>query len=111
MKATTKLWIALAILIAATPLGLLVPVVVGADTAWGEWSAQELRALVGYLPARMAHLSDLWRAPLPDYALPGQERARLPALGGSYVLSALIGAAVAALVMILIGRVLVRRGK
>jgi hypothetical protein len=111
MRTTTKLWIALAILVVLTPLGLILPGVFGTETAWGEWSTEEVHKLVGFVPSKMAHLSQLWKAPLPDYALQGQENARLPALGGSYLLSAVVGVAVVALVTILLGRVLARRDK
>jgi len=111
MKTTTKLWMALALLVVLTPLGLLLPAWLGAGSAWGEWSLAEVRQLVGYVPAKMARLSDLWRAPLPDYALRGQDHAPLPALGGSYLLSAVVGVAVVAGLTILIGKLLARRDK
>ncbi|HUT74521.1 MAG TPA: PDGLE domain-containing protein [Armatimonadota bacterium] len=109
MKTTAKLWIALLVLVALSPLGIIVAAKLGAETAWGEWGADEVRDLVGYLPAQMARLSGRWRAPLPDYALPGQENASLPALSGSYILSAVMGVAVIVAVTLLIGRVLARR--
>lgn len=111
MNTAAKLWIALAALIVLSPLGLLIPAWLGGGTAWGEWSAEELRRLVGYLPRGMAQLADLWRAPLPDYALPGQENASLSALSASYIISALVGAAVVVGVTILVGKVLARRDR
>ncbi|HWQ46372.1 MAG TPA: cobalt transporter CbiM, partial [Longilinea sp.] len=76
------LWIGLAVLVIATPLGLLAP-----GTAWGEWGANELSDLgLSFIPAGLERLSSLWSAPVPDYDL--------PALGNvtiGYVLSALVG--------------------
>jgi len=84
------LWIGLGVLIIATPLGLLAP-----GTAWGEWSSRELahRGL-GFVPERLAKLETLWGAPLARYDL--------PALGNTslgYVLSAILGIALVAVVI------------
>lgn len=67
------------------PLGLL-----ARGTAWGEWGADELRQLTGFLPAGMAGHG--YAAPLPDYAAPGGHISPL-ASGAMYILSALIGIA------------------
>ncbi len=94
------LWIGLAVLVVATPLGLLAP-----GTAWGEWSAQELAGLgLSFIPQGLAHLSDLWTAPLPDYDLAALSN---PVLG--YVLSALIGVGLVALLVWLFTILLAQR--
>jgi len=108
-RTVKRLWIGLLILVVLSPLGLYLPARFGAGSAWGEWSAEEIRKLVGYLPAGMARLSDRWQPPLPDYALKGQENAPLHALGLSYVLSAVVGGAVVVGLTLLIGRALARR--
>lgn len=104
-----KLWIGLGVLIGLSPLGLIIPARFGAGSAWGEWSAEELDALVGYLPKGMSGLADLWHAPMPDYAMRGQDSAPLHALGVSYILSAVIGAAIVVGLTMLLGRILARR--
>ena len=109
MSAGAKLWIGLAVLIALSPLGLIIPEKFGAGSAWGEWSAEELDKLVGYVPAGMSRISELWNAPLPDYALKGQESAPMHALSLSYILSAVLGVAAVVGLTILIGRILARR--
>lgn len=58
--------IPLIVLAALTPLGLLTH-----GTAWGEWSAEEVRRTVGYVPAGMKKMADFWKALMPDYAIPG----------------------------------------
>ena len=77
----------IALLIAATPLGLL-----ATGTAWGEWGADEIAGLVsggsqlGYTPSGMTNgfeLSTLF----PDYSMSG-----LPEWTG-YILSAIVGVA------------------
>jgi cobalt/nickel transport system permease protein len=83
------LWVGLAALIVATPLGLLAP-----GTAWGEWSAQELadRGL-GFVPQGLAKLESLWGAPLARYDLPALGNANL-----GYLLSAVLGIGLVAMV-------------
>jgi cobalt/nickel transport system permease protein len=84
------LWIVLAVLIVATPLGLLAP-----GTAWGEWGANELSSLgLSFIPGGMEKLSGLWSAPLPDYDLPVLGNANL-----GYILSAIVGIIVISLVV------------
>jgi cobalt/nickel transport protein len=107
VKITRKLWIGVIVLAALTPLGLLLPAWLGGGTAWGEWSADELRALVGYVPRQMGLLGNLWHAPLPDYSRPGATGGML---GHSlwYIVSALLGVAVVGVLSLLLGRWLAR---
>lgn len=86
-KSHVPLFALTAILIAASPLGLLAQ-----GTAWGEWGADEISAIVtngktlGYTPQG---LSKGWtlQALLPDYAVSGFNEI----IG--YILSAIIGTA------------------
>ena len=110
MKNTTKLWIGVGLLILLSPLGLILPAKLGAGAAWGEWSGEEIRKLVGYVPAGLGRLGELWNSPLPDYALKGQEQAGLRALSFSYIVSGVLGAGVVVALTLLIGRILTRRG-
>src|SRR5439155_4701814 len=79
-RATRSLWIGLAVLMIATPLGLL-----AAGTAWGEWGAQDfanpvLRQQIALAsgnqapptqaPRGLAQVSSIWTAPIPGYAPP-----------------------------------------
>jgi cobalt/nickel transport system permease protein len=78
-------------LILLTPLGLYLPSRFNAGSAWGEWSANEAAKIVGYAPKGMLRLDGLWKAPLPDYSLPGLNPASGAAQNAAYLLSALIG--------------------
>jgi len=111
VKITTKLWLALLALVVLSPLGLILPAWLGGGSAWGEWSAAEMQRLIGYVPARMARLSALWRAPLPDYALQGQAGAGPRALSLSYIASAALGAGLVVGLTLLLVKVLVRGEK
>ena len=84
------LWIGLAILIVASPLGLLAP-----GTAWGEWNTAELSKMgLGSVPAGLEKLSGLWGAPLARYNLPVLGNANL-----GYILSAFLGIGMTALIV------------
>jgi cobalt/nickel transport system permease protein len=83
-------WAGLAILVLASPLGLLAP-----GTAWGEWSTQEL-ARLGFksVPAGLEKLSTLWGAPMARYNLPAFGNTSL-----GYLLSAVVGILVVGVVV------------
>jgi hypothetical protein len=91
MKTITKLWILIIILIALSPIGILAPEWLKAGAAWGEWGAAELKELVGYIPQGLEKLSELWKAPMPDYAFEGSGDKPLRVQSAAYILSAVIG--------------------
>ncbi len=98
MKGITKLWIGVAILALLSPIGLL-----PSGDAWGEWGAEEFKKMLGYVPAGLKHFTGLWSAPLPDYTVPGT---------GDYVgyiISAVVGIILVALVSWILGRILARK--
>ena len=109
MKITAKLWIGVAALILLSPLGLLLPDRFKAGSAWGEWGADEMQKLVGYIPKGLKKLSSLWNAPMPDYAFKGWEEKGLFQLSFAYILSALLGIAVIAVIVLLIGKLLSKK--
>jgi cobalt/nickel transport system permease protein len=95
-KDTRPLWIALAVLLVFTPLGIL-----AAGAAWGEWvpddfstphARQQIAAASGHQapPARapegLQKLATVWTAPMPRYAPPILKSAQL-----GYILSAMLG--------------------
>jgi cobalt/nickel transport system permease protein len=94
------LWIGLAVLVLASPLGLLAP-----GTAWGEWGAEEL-ATLGFssIPAGLERLSGIWGAPIAGYDLPALGNANL-----GYILSAVLGILVTTLVVWLFTMLLTSR--
>ncbi len=104
MRTTKKLWIGIGLLVLLSPAGLILPELFKAGAAWGEWSADEIAAMTGYVPGGLEKLSSLWRAPLPDYTLGGSEGNDLVRLSFSYILSAVIGIAATVIVTALIGR-------
>ena len=111
MKITTKLWIGLGALIVLSPLGLFLPEHFKAGAAWGEWGIDEIKKLAGYVPKGLEKLAQLWNAPLPDYTFKGWEEKGLSHLSFAYIISAIAGMAVTVMVVLLIGRLLARKGK
>jgi len=103
-----RLWIGIGLLALLSPLGLIIPRWFGAGGAWGEWGLDEVEQLAGYAPAGMKRLAEHWTAPLPEYALPGQGQGLLRASLG-YVLTGVIGIAVAAGAMYILTKLLTRR--
>lgn len=109
MKITTKFWIGLAILIILSPVGLILPDHFKAGSAWGEWGVEEMQKLVGYIPQGLEKLASLWSAPIPDYAFKGWEEMGLPRLSLAYIVSALVGIGITVIVVMVIGKILVRK--
>lgn len=112
-SSTRPLWIALAVLMVLTPLGIL-----AAGSAWGEWSPEdfskpairrEIAAASGHAappaaaPAGMQRLASFWTAPMPRYAPPFLKSASF-----GYLLSALAGTGLTILVFLAAGWVLRR---
>ena len=111
MKLTTKLWIAIGAIILLSPLGLILPEHFKAGSAWGEWGADEMEKLVGYVPQGLKHLSELWTAPMPDYAFKGWEEKGLRHLSLAYIVSAILGVVLIALATWAIGKWLAKKGE
>ena len=109
MKLTTKLWIGIAVLIVLSPLGLILPEHFKAGSAWGEWGADEMQRLVGYVPGGLKKLSSLWNAPIPDYAFKGWEEKGLPHLSLAYIVSAAVGRAITVIAVLLVGKILAKK--
>ena len=104
MKITSKFLIGIAILIILSPVGLILPEHFKAGSAWGEWGADEMQKLVGYVPKGLEKLSSLWKAPMPDYAFKGWEEKTLANLSFAYIISAMIGIGVCILITFLLGK-------
>jgi hypothetical protein len=109
MKTTTKAWIALGVMTLLSPLGLLLPEHFKAGAAWGEWGADEMEKLVGYVPEGLKKLSEIWKAPIPDYAFQGWEEKGLTHLGAAYIFSGLLGAALVVLLTWWLGKKLSKK--
>jgi cobalt/nickel transport system permease protein len=107
------LWLALALLLALTPLGIL-----AGGAAWGEWGVrdfsqpearQRIAAASGnvtppaHAPQGLERLCSVWTAPFPQYA---PAFVRRPAFG--YLLSAMFGSGAIILTFLVVGALLKR---
>lgn len=82
----------LSVLALISPLGVVLPLLGGAKSGWGEWGAAELARLAGFVPEGMKRLGEMWRAPLPDYSFAGPGEGVVTACL-TYLLSAALGIA------------------
>lgn len=98
-KTLRWLWAGIATLVLLTPIGALAP-----GTAWGEWGAEELKEILGFVPAGLAHLEGLWKALMPDYNTPGVEN---PLVG--YLVAAVVGTLIVSAMAWLIGKAIARK--
>ncbi len=105
-----KLWTGLVVMALLSPIGIFLPKYFDAEDAWGEWSAEKLQELIGYIPAGLGKLADLWKAPMPDYN-PAGDGAVLGIQAVWYVVSGLLGILLVAGAMYLLARLLRRHGK
>jgi cobalt/nickel transport protein len=109
-KLQKKILIILLFLCVMTPVGVLLPAFVDTGDAWGEWSAQTVKELTGYVPKGLAKYSDVWKAPLPDYA-DKEEDPSVVHRSGYYLVSGILGATLAYGLMLLISGMIIRDGK
>jgi cobalt/nickel transport protein len=110
MNITKKLWLGIGILALLSPLGIIIPKWFGAEGAWGEWGLDEIKKAAGFVPEGMKRMAEIWKAPLPDYALPVAKKGlAIESIG--YVFSAIIGIALVAVVMYIIAKLLGRKDK
>jgi cobalt/nickel transport protein len=103
-----KLWAGILILALLSPLGIMIPKWFGAGGAWGEWGVREIEKLAGFAPEGMKRQEHLWRAPLPAYAVPAQNKGPVVESLG-YILSAVIGVILIAAVMYLLTKLLTKK--
>jgi hypothetical protein len=105
-----RLFAGLLVLALLSPIGIIAPRLLDSKDAWGEWSADTLKTMLGYIPEGLSKAAELWKAPVGDYQFWG-EQASLPLQITSYLLSALIGIFVVAVIMVVIAKVAVRNGR
>ena len=110
MTLTKKLWIGIGVLIILTPLGLILPDYFKAGDAWGEWEADTIQKLVGYVPQGIEKFSVLWKdkALLPDYCFRGWDDKAMAFQCFAYVIAAIVGIAVISTIVFLLGKLLAK---
>ena len=109
-KLQKKILVILLLLCLLTPIGILLPAFFNTGDAWGEWSAQTVKELVGYVPKGLEKYSDIWKAPLPDYSVK-REDSSIVHRSGYYLVSGIIGATITYIAMLLITGLIIRNGE
>lgn len=109
-KLQKRILIVLAVLCLLTPVGILLPMCFNAGDAWGEWSAETVKDLIGYVPQELKIYTDMWKAPMTDYSL-NAEDASVVHQSGYYIVSGIFGAALTYLVMLLLSKLLMKNDK
>jgi hypothetical protein len=89
--------IGLVLLIILAPLGLL-----AVGETFGEWTPEEVKEKLGFVPPGLEQLSSLWSAPMPDYVIPGGESTTISAV--AYLISALIGVVICGGLLYYVGK-------
>lgn len=109
-KFQKKILVILLLLCLITPVGILFPVFFNTGDAWGEWSAQTVKELAGYVPKGLAKYSEIWKAPIPEYSVK-REDPSVVHQSGYYLVSCIFGATVTYIVMLIISRLFIRNGE
>jgi cobalt/nickel transport protein len=109
MKTINKLWLGLGILAVVSPIGLYLPDKFKAGAAWGEWGADEIKEMAGYVPAGFEKLSSVWAAVMPDYAFKGWDTMGQGHLSIAYIISAVLGMALCIGFAFFIGKLLAKK--
>ncbi len=109
-KLQKKILVILLLLCLITPAGILLPAYFNAGEAWGEWSAETVKDMIGYVPEGLKKYSDIYKAPMPDYTVNSEEKS-IVHKSGFYVVSGLIGATITYIAMLIILKLITRHGK
>jgi len=107
-KFQKKILIILVVLAVCAPLGIWLPAHFNAGEAWGEWPAEAVGKMIGFIPEGLKKYSDLWRPPIPDYNLGGDESS-FTVQAISYILSGIIGIAACIGIAYVLWRLGIRR--
>jgi cobalt/nickel transport protein len=100
-----KTYIIALIIILLTPLGLL-----ASGSAWGEWSLDEVKEMIGYVPEGMSKFAELVKGILPDYSIPGFDANFFQQAIG-YIFSAVIGIIAIFITFAILGKLIERSQK
>jgi len=103
-----KILVALIVLAVASPIGIYLPMKFNAGDAWGEWSAETIEKMIGFMPEGLKKTADPWKAPIPDYNL-GDDKSPFMVQALSYILSGVIGIALCLLVPYGLSKLLVKK--
>ncbi|MGB9711808.1 MAG: PDGLE domain-containing protein [Dissulfurimicrobium sp.] len=102
-----KLLVGLVVMAFISPIGIILPEKFKAGDAWGEWNIDTLKELVGYVPEGLRRLADIWKAPIPDYNL-GGENASFAIQIWSYIVSGIIGILLVGFISYILSKIILK---
>jgi hypothetical protein len=102
-----KLWTGLVVMALLSPLGIFMPQYFMAEGAWGEWSSEKLKEMLGFVPAGLEKLADLWKAPIAGYNLGGED-ASIWTQAVSYIVSGILGILIVGCIAYALARIIKR---
>ncbi len=103
-----RLIIGLIMLTLLSPFGIILPQIMRSGDAWGEWDIDTVKEMVGYIPEGMKRLVDIWKAPVPDYNMGGED-STLTIQIVSYIISGLIGILITGGMIYLISKLVMKK--
>jgi len=98
------------ILTLLTPVGILLPIFFDAGDAWGEWSAETIKNMIGYVPQGLAKYTDNYKAPLSDYSTNSSDPSVIHQ-SGYYILSGVIGVIIILVVMFIFSKIIIKKNE
>jgi len=107
-KLQKKIMIFIIALTFLTPIGILLPMWFNAGDAWGEWSAETVKELIGYVPQGLKKYTSAYAAPLSDYTI-DSNNSSVKHQSVYYILSGFFGAALTLIVTILISKFIIKK--
>ena len=111
MKANFKYLILLVILTVLTPIGIIIPKLFNAGSAYGEWGADELNSMLGFVPKGLSKFSNIWNGFFPDYSFRGISADNAVLNSVFYITSGFIGLAVCMFAVFIILKLICKNNK
>ena len=109
-KFQKKIIVFLLVLAVIAPVGILLPMAFKTNDAWGEWSAETVKGLIGYVPQGLQKYSETYKAPMTDYSLNVNDKS-VTHQSLFYILSGIAGVAATFGLTFLISKFIIKNGK
>lgn len=91
MNLTKKYGFWVLVLVLISPVGIILPEILNAGDAWGEWSPETLKNMIGYIPEGIKSFPFVWYPVLPDYNAPFNDSNNVALNSFWYIFSGILG--------------------
>jgi len=102
LRQNTKYAVLLIFLAVLTPVGIIIPNLFNAGSAYGEWSTDELNKILGFVPEGILKFANSWSGVFPDYSIAGIAEQNTFANSLLYIVCGFFGLALTVLAVYLI---------